>query len=199
MKKQGDVQGIINALTHLNVLQPSKARQDTLAYLYVNERKYMQALNTIGFEVVAEDSDLAVEVKAVSLKALNQLPRAIAQYELLFKRKPNEYIAYELADLKLQTNDNSGATANIEYGLANVTEEAKFAFYEAQQPYEASLKAAFTHLKGLVAIRSNQKNIDEALKYINEALAIDPAFNLARISRDALENRKKQEKAAVKN
>ena len=31
MKTQGDVQGIINAMTHLEVLTPSQARRDTLA------------------------------------------------------------------------------------------------------------------------------------------------------------------------
>ena len=31
MKKQGDMQGVINALTHLHVLSPNKARLDTLA------------------------------------------------------------------------------------------------------------------------------------------------------------------------
>ncbi len=50
MKEKGDVQGIINALTHLDVLEPSVARKDTLAYMYLSEGKYMQALNTIGVE-----------------------------------------------------------------------------------------------------------------------------------------------------
>jgi len=69
MKKQGDVQGVINALTHLNVLQPNQSRTDTLAYLYANGRNYLQALNTLGIEKKAGDSDLAVEVKAISLKS----------------------------------------------------------------------------------------------------------------------------------
>ena len=43
MKAQGDTQGIINAMTHLNVLSPSQARKDTLAYMYMSENKYMQA------------------------------------------------------------------------------------------------------------------------------------------------------------
>ena len=62
MKKQGDVQGIINAMTHLNILEPSVARKDTLAYLYLSEGKYVQALNTIGVEKNTTDSDMNVEV-----------------------------------------------------------------------------------------------------------------------------------------
>ncbi|WNH08851.1 hypothetical protein [Thalassobellus suaedae] len=63
MKTQGDVQGIINAMTHLNVLEPSEARKDTLAYIYMSEGKYSQALNTIGVERKLDDSDIAIEVK----------------------------------------------------------------------------------------------------------------------------------------
>ena len=80
-------------MTHLNILSPSQARKDTLAYLYVNSGKHIQALNTLGIEKNPSDSDLAVEVKAVSLKAVNQPQRALEQYEVLFSRKPNPYLS----------------------------------------------------------------------------------------------------------
>lgn len=197
MKNQGDVQGLINAMTHLNVLQPNQARKDTLAYLYANGKNYVQALNTIGIEKNESDSDLSVEVKAISLKALNQLPRAIEHYDVLYARKPNVYLAYDLADLKIQVNDLDGASKHLEYGLANLKDDMKYAFYETQRPYEVSLKAAFVHLKGLLTFRKDQKNIDGALVFINEALKLDPNFNLARLSREALENKKKQDAAAA--
>ena len=98
MQKQGDVQGIINAMTHLLVLEPNIARKDTLAALYMNEGKYVQALNLLGIKSDDSDSDMAVEVKAVCLKSLNEPSRAIEHYELLFKRFSNPSLAYELAD-----------------------------------------------------------------------------------------------------
>ena len=193
MKKQGDVQGIISALTHLNILEPSVARQDTLAYLYLSEGKYIQALNTIGVEKNATDSDMNVEVKALALKNLNQPKMALEHYEELNKRSPNAYLAYDMADMKIQINDLAGARTNIEYGLANATEDQKRAFYEAQQPYETSLKAAFLCLKGLLEFTEEKTaNIDVALKLMNDALAIDPNFNLAKVSRQALETHKAQ-------
>lgn len=190
MRLQGDVNGVINALTHLNVIVPSKERKDTLAYIYANDNKHLQALNTIGIEKEATDSDLAVQVKAISLKALNQPKRAIEQFEVLNKRVPNPYLAYELADLKIQAGDASGAMTNIEYGIANTTDDMKHAFYERQQPYEASLMAAFIHLKALVAYNQDKTNYDEPIKLIDEALAIDPNFNLASLSKQALESKK---------
>ena len=89
MKGQGDVQGVINAMTHLNVIQPSQQRSDTLAYIYVTEGRNLEALNTIGIDLNATDSDINTEVKAISLKALNQPERAVVFYEELFKRNAN--------------------------------------------------------------------------------------------------------------
>lgn len=190
MRLQGDVTGVVNALTHLNVLAPSKERKDTLAYVYANNNQHLQALNTIGIEKNEGDSDMAVQVKAISLKALNQPKRALEQFEELFKRNQNVYLAYELADLKIQTGDNVGAATNIEYGLANSKDDMKFAFYERQQPYEVPLKAAFLHLKALTKYNNDKANIDEAVALIDEALAIDSNFNLASLSKQALMSRK---------
>jgi tetratricopeptide (TPR) repeat protein len=192
MRMQSDVIGMINALTHLNVLSPSQSRKDTLAYIYVNNNQHMQALNTIGIDKNEADSDLAVQVKAISLKAINQPKRALEHFEILNMRNPNAYIAYEVADLKIQTGDNAGAITNIEYGIANAQDDMKYAFYERQQPYEASLKAAFYHLKALAVYNQDKEKIDEAIALIDEALKIDPNFNLASLSKQALESRKTQ-------
>ncbi len=190
MRLQGDVDGVVNALTHLNVLSPSKQRKDTLAYVYANNNQHLQALNTIGIELDSSDSDMAVQVKAISLKALNQPKRALEQFEELFKRQPNAYLAYELADLKIQTGDNPGAVTNIEYGITNAKDDMKYAFYERQQPYEVPLKAAFLHLKALTQYNKDKENVDAAVALIDEALAIDPNFNLASLSKQALISRK---------
>ena len=198
MRLQGDVNGVINAMTHLNVIAPSKERRDTLAYVYANNNQHMQALNTIGIEKNEGDSDLSVQVKAISLKALNQPKRALEHFEVLFTRNQNPYLAYELADLKIQTGDITGAATNIEYGLANSKDDMKHAFYERQQPYEASLKAAFLHLKGLMQFNKD-KDIDAAIALIDEALKVDPNFNLASLSKQALTSRKEQPAEEQKN
>lgn len=192
MRLQGDINGVISSLTHLNVLSPSKERKDTLAFVYMNNNQHMQALNTIGIEKKDDDSDLAVQVKAVSLKALNQPKRALEHFETLFARVPSAFLAYELADLKIQTGNNDGASVNIEYGIANAKDDMKYAFYERQQPYEVALKAAFYHLQGLVAYNKDKNNIDSAIASIDEALKIDPNFNLASLSKQALESRKEK-------
>ncbi len=191
MRTQGDVRGVINALTHLNILAPNAARRDTLAVLYMNDGQHLQALNTVGIEANTNDSDMAVEVKAVSLQALGQAEKAIPHFEELFKRAPNVLIAYELAELKTQVGDLVGATSHITYGIANATDEIKRSYYETQQPYQVPAKAAFTYLKSLVKFKENPTlNKDAAIAILDEAIALAPNFNLAIISKQAIEAQK---------
>jgi tetratricopeptide (TPR) repeat protein len=195
MKNQGDVRGVINALTHLNVLAPSVQRRDTLAYLYANNDQHVQALNLLGLETTPQDSDIALQVKALSLKSLNQPERALVPFKELNKRQPSPYLLYEIADLRIQIGENAGALQDIQKGMESATPEMKYAFYERQQPYEVSLKAAFVHLRGLAEYGMNKNNIDKAIASFDEALTMDPNFNLAGLSKQALESRKQGEQA----
>ena len=187
MQSQSDIQGVINALTHLNILSPNQARTDTLATLYMNEGRHVEALNTIGIEKNEADSDLAVQVKAFSLKAINDIDQSLIHYEELFKRKPNPVLAYELAEMKIRKGDLLGATRNITFGIANSNGDIVRNYYETQQPYSVPMKAAFIYLKGLVKINEDRENnIDETIGIMEEALAVAPNFNMAKISIDAL-------------
>ena len=187
MQSQSDIQGVINASTHLNILSPNQARTDTLATLYMNEGRHVEALNTIGIEKNEADSDLAVQVKAFSLKAINDIDQSLIHYEELFKRKPNPFIAYELAEMKIRKGDLLGATRNITFGIANSNGDIVRNYYETQQPYSVPMKAAFIYLKGLVKINEDRENnIDETIGIMEEALAVAPNFNMAKISIDAL-------------
>lgn len=193
MQKQGDVQGIINAMTHLLVLEPNVARKDTLAAYYMNEGKYLQALNLLGIEKDTLDSNMSLEVKAFSLKSLNEPARALEQYELLFKRLPNANLAYELADLKISTNDIMGANLNITYGIANSTEQMMKPYYETQTPYQVPLKVGFMYLKAIAKFRENpEKNHEAAIELLDATLAVVPNFNLATLARNAIASQKSE-------
>jgi len=187
MKTQGDIQGIINAMTHLNVLSPSVARKDTLAYIYMSEDKFMQAINTIGYERMVDDSDISVEVKAISLKSLKQPELAVGHFEELFKRNPNALIAYELAELNFQIQKFAEADKHITYGLANSKDDMKKAFFETQTPYEVPLKSAFMYLKALSLYNKDKKeNIDAAVDILDATLKTAPNFNLIQLTKNEL-------------
>ncbi len=198
MRAQGDMQGIISAMTHLNVLSPSVARKDTLAYIYMSEGKYIQALNTIGIEKNVGDSDIAVEVKALSLKSVKRPALAIGHFEELFKRKPNALVAYELAELNLQTQKNDEASKHVTYGLANAKDDMTKAYYETQQPYQVSLKAAFMYLNALVVYNQDTKtNIDKAVDILDETLKVAPNFNLVQLTKTELLRQKQAQAQAA--
>ncbi|MFL1011101.1 tetratricopeptide repeat protein [Flavisericum labens] len=187
MKTQGDVQGIINAMTHINILSPSQARKDTLAYIYMSEGNYVQALNTLGFEKKVTDSDIAVEVKAVSLKAVKRPELAIVHFDEMFKRNPNAMVAYELAELNLQTQKYAEADKHINYGLINAKPDMKKAFYESQNPYEVPLKSAFMYLNALSTYNKDRKaNIDAAVDILDAVLKEAPNFNLIQLTKNEL-------------
>ena len=193
MKVQGDAQGVINALTHLNVISPSEARKDTLAYIYLNEGKHLQALNTVGIEVSPTDSNLAREVKAVSLKAVGQPKLAVPHFEALFRANPNPNVAYELAELNLQLGNLVEARKHTAYGVNNSKEDMKMPFYETKQPYQVPLKAAFTYLRALIKFNEDKKaNLDTAVLMLDEAIKMAPNFNLAQVSKRAILSLKEQ-------
>ena len=191
MQRQGDFQGVINAITHLNILEPNQARTDTLALIYMNQNRHDQALRVLGnVEDLETDSEIAVMVKAFSLKALNDFEGSLVHYEKMFKSKPDPFVAYDMAEMKIRLGDLTGATRNITFGIAN-SENLMQNFYEMQQPYAVPMKAAFTYLKGLVKFNEDrEKNIDAAIAIMNEALAIAPGFNMANVSIEVLNAQK---------
>ena len=187
MKKQGDIQGIINAMTHLNVLSPSQARKDTLAYIYMDQGMHNQAINTVGYKKGVNDSDIATQVKALALKALKQPELAIPFFEEMFKKTPNALIAYELAELNLQIQKLGEAEKHIIYGLANSKDDMKKAFFETQTPYEVALKSAFMYLNALNIYNKDTKaNIDAAVDILDAALKESPNFNMIQITKNEL-------------
>lgn len=187
MKAQGDVQGIINALTHLNVLKPSEARKDTLAYIYLNDGKFTQALNTIGIEQKTNDSDIALEVKAVALKTIGNLKAALPFYVALHDKYQNAQVAYEIAEINLNLINLTEAKKYVDLGLKTVNDNQGKTFYETQQPYKVPLKAAFYYVEALIKFNENKEtNKAAAVLILDKALAIEPQFNMALIAKNAL-------------
>ncbi|ETN93742.1 hypothetical protein [Zhouia amylolytica] len=190
MKTQGDMRGAINALTHLNVLNPSQERTDTLAYYYANSGQNLQAVKLLGTEKDPQASDLAVEVKAAALKALNQPQLAVQQYDILFGRKPDVYLAYDLLDLNLQIGKTAEAKTYLDYGIANAKDDEMLPFYQSNPPYQVPIKAAFIYQKGLYEYNQDKSQLDTAIATIDEALAIAPNFKLAQQIREILVKQK---------
>ena len=70
MRVQGDVRGVINALTHLNLLDYSVERRDTLAYVYANNDQHLQAAcaETSSLEAAARAETSATQRNLADLR-----------------------------------------------------------------------------------------------------------------------------------
>ena len=92
-----------------------------------------------------------------------------------------------MADIKIQLNDFLGALKHITFGIANSNDDIYRNYFDTQTQYQVPMKAAFIYLKGLVKINEDRENnIDETIGIMEEALAVAPNFNMAKISIDAL-------------
>jgi len=188
MKKFGDIDGAIEGLSHLVVMEPTEAKKDTLAYLYLQANKPLQAVNVVG----ESKSDLALRTKALAFKALNNPKQAIENYEALLTKSKGVLDAYELAQLQYGIQRLGEARATINFGLQNAKDEKVRIFVKGNSYLETTVKAAFLNMLGLIEYNSDKANIDRAIAIFDEALKIDPQFVLAAENKKSLLAQKNQ-------
>ncbi|MFD0963683.1 tetratricopeptide repeat protein [Pseudofulvibacter geojedonensis] len=180
MKSYGDLNGAIEGLNHLMIIEPTQSRKDTLAYLYLQANKALQAIKVVG----ESKSDLALRTKALAFKNLNNPKQAIENYETLISKNKSVLDAYELAQLQYGIQRYGEAKATINFGLQNAKDEKVKIFVKGASYLETSVKAAFLNVLGLIEYSMDKANVDKAIAIFDEALKIDPKFVLA------LENKK---------
>lgn len=180
MLKNNDLDGAIEGLSHLIVLSPNEAKKDTLAFMYLQANKPMQALKVSG----ESSSELALKTKAISFKNINNPKKAIENYEALIQKNNNVVDAYELAQLQFSIQRFGEAKATINYGLQNSKGEKVRIFVKGNNYIETPIKAAFLNILGLIEYNLDKGNITKVVSIFDEALKLDPEFVLA------LENKK---------
>ena len=116
-------------------------------------------------------------------------------FNFYLTKNQSPFTAYEVADLKILTGNTQAAMEDVEFGLANASDEMNYAFLKDNNPIRFHFKAAFMHLKALITFNGDNENIDEAVAIFDEAIKMAPNFNLASLSRQALLERKEQNQA----
>lgn len=175
MLEHNDLNGAIDGLSHLIVLEHSEAKKDTLAYMYLQANKPVQALNAVGNST----SDLALKTKAVGFKKLNNPKKAIENYESLIQKNTNVLDMYELAQLQFSIQRFGEAKETINLGFKNSKEEKVRIFVKGNNYIETPIKAAFLNILGLIEYNLDKANKAKAVAIFDEALKIDPNFVLA--------------------
>ncbi len=175
MLDNNDLDGAISGLSHLIVLAPSQAKKDTLAFMYLQANKPMQALKVVG----ESSSELALKTKAISFKNINNPKKAIENYEALIQKNNSVLDAYELAQLQFSIQRFGEAKATINYGLQNSKNEKVRIFVKGNSYIETPVKAAFLNILGLIEFNLDKGNIDNVIAIFDQALKLDPEFVLA--------------------
>ena len=188
MLSNSDLDGAIEAMSHLIVLEPTQEKKDTLGFMYLQANKPLQAVQVVG----TSESDLALRTKALGFKALNSPKKAIENYEKLIEKSKSVMDAYELAQLQFGIQRYGEAKATINYGLQNAKDEKVRIFVKGNSYLETPLKAAFLNILGLIEYNLDKTNVAKAIAIFDEALKIDPQFVLALENKKGLLGQKEQ-------
>lgn len=161
--------------------------KDSLAYVYFSSRRYAPCF-MMASEVLKRDPNHKemMELKAVSLESLGAYEKAAEAYKKLFAKTNNNYHGYNLAKLQysLKKYDESYKTIQKVEKL-NDSGKYKVTFSINQNHnQQVDLLAAIYYLKGLDAIKLNQKPLAKAS--FEKALKIQPDFVLAKDNLDDL-------------
>ncbi|AFL85630.1 tetratricopeptide repeat protein [Belliella baltica DSM 15883] len=161
---------------------PTNSRYgELLATLYFESNQFSgAALAALDVLQVNDRSIEALEVAAYSLEQIGALDRALTQFERLHLLTDDIFSLYKTAYLQYSLKKHEEALNSINMIVKNTkSAEQKLGFpIENNETQEVSMKAAAFNLKGLVYIEQGSK--EDARKAFEEALALEPNFNLAK-------------------
>lgn len=190
--KYYDLQSAITSLyTALAIKPERKDLKDSLALIYFSGERYFQA-NVIAEEIIKDNPKRLdmLEMAAISKQSLGALKESLADYESLYKQKPDLYSLYQIATLQYQLKRYGESVVSCDQIIASAESEkleASISMKGGSQ--KVPLRAASHNVKGIIAMDLNQPDI--AKQEFETALKLFPDFALAQGNLAALAQNKK--------
>ncbi|MBW3468546.1 tetratricopeptide repeat protein [Arthrospiribacter ruber] len=153
---------------------------ELLATLYFDAGQYTSAaVSALDLLEVNDKSVAGVEIAAYSLEQLGAMDRALPQFERHYLLTGNLFSLYKTAYMQYSLEKHEEALNSVNMLIKNnKSTEEKVGFPKADnETQEVNLKAAGLNLKAMVHLAL--KNKTEALEAINQALELQPDFELA--------------------
>lgn len=175
------------ALTDILVLNPvDSAAMRMLAELYYNTSQFSSsALVGLDFLQKYKSNEIALEIVALSYENLRLYDKAVEYYEKLWLITENTNVQYQMAYIQYSIKRYAEAEANCGLMLAKLKDEETIELSKSDGSSQVvSFKAAVYNLQGLMAVEQGKG--EEAKGYFNQALALNPDFELAKKSLEAL-------------
>lgn len=177
-KKYNDPSVARMALYNLIATNPNSAPiLDSLALLYYEYQQYASAALVAQDAMMINPQDaFAIEVSAVAFENLGVRNRAAESYEKLYLLNNDLGTLYKLAFIELDLDRYDEATANADVIIeSSKSSELELIFpIDDKKTQNISMKAAAFRLKGM--IEEDKGNKEEAKKYYQEALSLEPEF-----------------------
>jgi tetratricopeptide (TPR) repeat protein len=189
--KYYDLQSAITSLYTAMAIKPErKDLKDSLALIYFSGERYFQA-NIIAEEIYKDNPKRLdmLEMAAISKQSLGASKEALADYENLYKQKPDLYSLYQIATLQYQLKRYGESVISCDQIIANAESEkleASIAMKGGSQ--KVPLRAAAHNVKGIIAMDLNQPEV--AKLQFETALKLFPDFALAQGNLAALAQNK---------
>ncbi|WP_194777780.1 tetratricopeptide repeat protein [Pararhodonellum marinum] len=168
-------------LYDLMTRNPNNTRYpELLASLYFESEQFgSAALVSLDILEVNDKSVTALEIAAFSLEQLGALDRALPHFESLHLLSGDLFSLYKAAYLQYSLKKYDESMNSIDMLIKNKkSSEDKLAFpTKDNKTQEITMRAAALNLKGL--IYKDQGINEEAKKAFEEALALNPGFEIA--------------------
>lgn len=179
-QRYNDEQVSKQALIEMSVLNPrDTAILRNLAEIYYQEGRYVStALVSQDMLSLVPNDLVALELAALSYENLRLYDKAIENYEPMWLKTEDSAILYQISYLQFITERFDEATANLNILEDKVGVEEEITLSKNNGDLQkVKFKAALANMKGLIA--QNKDNMEEALKYFEQAVALSPDFEAA--------------------
>ncbi|MEB2783828.1 tetratricopeptide repeat protein [Algoriphagus persicinus] len=179
--RYNDVGAAKNSLYHLIVRNPDDIRYvEMLGTLYYEAGQAMSAaLVSMDVLTVNDKSITSLEIAAYSLEQVGALEKALPYFESLYLLSGDNFSLYKTGFIQYSLKKYPEALNSMNMLVKNAKPEDKVGFPKSQtETQEVSMKAAALNLKGMIYLDQGSKI--EAKTAFEEAISLDPAFDLAK-------------------
>ncbi|TVP42931.1 MAG: tetratricopeptide repeat protein [Mongoliibacter sp.] len=162
---------------------------ELLATLYFDAGQYTSAaVSAIDLLEMNDKSVTGLEIAAYSLEQLGAMDRALPNFERHYLLTGNLFSLYKTAYMQYTLDKSEEALNSVNMLIKNnkaSSEKVGFPTTD-NDTQEVNLKAAGLNLKAMIYIAMQNK--EEALEAINQALEVQPDFELAKETKAEISN-----------
>jgi tetratricopeptide (TPR) repeat protein len=171
------------ALMEMSILTPrDTAVLRSLAELYYNNSQFISSALVAGdINSIDPTSIVALEIQALSFENLRLYDKAVENYEKLWLQTDDSNVLYQVCYLQFSLKRYDEAINNLNILNSKISDDTNITLNKSDGTTQmVKMKAAMANLRGLIA--KDQDQPDQAKQFFQNALALSPDFEAAKLS-----------------